>query len=134
MTARIHFIRDGRFVCTAEPTAPCRNYPSCECEEWTLEEHGQRQGQRIGMKNGRPLFADFDVPPMPGHESVPQEECWVEPWLTATDLRDTYGAAELYIDDDEFPDGPVDIEWHGDCVTWEYADHRIVPPGQRVAS
>lgn len=98
----VHFIRDGRFVCTAEPTAKCRNYPSCECEAWSVELHGN--------------------PPAEGHEDQPQGECWVNPWLSATDLRDSYEPEELWLDDDEFPNGPIDIEWDGDCVLWKYAD------------
>lgn len=98
----VHFIRDGRFVCVAEPTAPCRNYPGCECEAWSAELHGD--------------------PPAEGHEDRPQDECWIQPWMEATDLRDTYSADELLIDDDEFPDGPVAVEWQFDYLTWEYAD------------
>lgn len=98
-----HHIRDGRFECDAPATAPCHNYPACGCEAWTQELHD---------------------PPAPGHEDVPQAECWVTPWIDATDLSNTYddGEGETWFFDDEFPDGPVIHEWHGDYLTWRYAD------------
>lgn len=105
----VHVIRDGRFACLADADASCRNYPACDCEGWDPELHGD--------------------PPAPGHEDVPQDECWIAPWMGATDLRDTYGDAELYIDDDDFPDGPVIFEWHGDYITWEYADDTVPAVG-----
>lgn len=98
----VHFIRDGRFVCTAEPTAACRNYPACECEAWSAELHGD--------------------PPAEGHGDQPQDECWIAPWMDATDLCDTYSPTQALLDDDEFPDGPVSVEWNEDYLTWEYAD------------
>ena len=98
----VHFIRGGRFVCTAAQFSPCRNYPACECEYPDPTEHGK--------------------PPTPGHEDVPQSTCWLESWLTGVDLCDTYSPEQLTQDDDTFPDGPIRIEWFGDEVTWEYAD------------
>lgn len=97
----VHFIRDGRFVCTAEPTAKCRNYPGCGCEEWSGPSHGDR--------------------PAPGHEDAPQSECWLDPWLTSYPLCDAY-AEGCVLDDSDFPDGPVTVEWDSDFVTWTYAD------------
>lgn len=119
-----HFIRGGRFVCTAPDDAPCRVYPDCECEAWTLELHGQKFGQLIGHKNGRPLYADRDIPPAEGHQPVPQPECWLKPWIEATDLCDTFEDADALRSDDEFPDGPIVHQWNGDYVTWAY----VLPP------
>lgn len=100
----VHFIRDGSFVCTADPSAKCRNYPACECEE-----------------SGGTAHED---PVADGHQDVPQSECWVQSWMDAVDLSDSYadGGTELCIGNDEFPDGPVEIEWHMDFLTWQYAD------------
>lgn len=92
----LHRIVSGRFVCTASPEAPCRNYPACECETWNPAHHE--------------------------HPNVPQEECWQAPWIQASDLSDTYALEELLLDDDEFPDGPVATTWEGDYLLWEYAD------------
>lgn len=102
---RIHFIRDGRFVCEAAPTARCRNYPGCECEGWDPDLHG-------------PIPAE-------GHEDVPHDECWIAPWMGATDLRDSFITEEVMLDDDEFPDGPVVVIWQYDYLTWEYDGERI---------
>jgi hypothetical protein len=100
----VHFIRDGRFVCIAEPTAKCRNYPACECEEWSAELHG--------------------TPPAEGHEDQPQNECWIGPWMSATDLVDNYAPVDgEAIDDDQFPDGPICVMWEDDYILWEYADN-----------
>lgn len=100
MTAHVHHIKDGRFVCTAAPEARCRNYPDCDCETWTLDLHGEK--------------------PAAGHEPVPQGECWIKPWLDAVELGDTYAGDDSH--GMHFPDGPVDHEWQGDYLTWQYAD------------
>jgi hypothetical protein len=102
-----HFIRDGRFVCTAEPSAPCRNYPGCECEEWSEELHGEV--------------------PVEGHADKQQEECWMEPWLHAVPLCDTYATEGSVLDDEEFPDGPVLVDWQHDWLVWEYANEDVRP-------
>lgn len=104
MTAQpdaVHFIRGGRFVCTAEPTARCRNYPSCGCEEWSAELHGSD--------------------PAPGHEDRPQDECWIDTWLNSAPLADSHVEATC-ADNGEFRDGPIRIEWETDYVLWSYAD------------
>lgn len=101
----VHVIRGSRFVCTASAEAKCRTYPACECEDWDPDLHGD--------------------PPAAGHENVPQEHCWIKPWLDATDLTDCYGGDDLtWLTDADvtFPDGPITTEWHGDYLTWEYAD------------
>ena len=98
----VHFIRDGRFVCVAEPTAKCRNYPGCECESWGESLHGD--------------------PPTEGHGDQPQDECWIKPWLDAVDLSESYGVGFLFLNNSEFPDGPVAVEWFCDHLTWRYAD------------
>jgi hypothetical protein len=98
----VHFIRDGRFVCAADSAAKCHNYPTCECEGWTAELHGEV--------------------PADGHENQPQDECWIKPWLEATDLNETYDPEDLWLSDVDFPDGPISTIWNGDYLTWEYAD------------
>jgi hypothetical protein len=100
----VHFIRDGRFVCTAVPTARCRNYPDCECEAWGGELHGDS--------------------PAEGHADQPQDECWIKSWMEAVDLSESYadGDGDVFLDDSEFPDGPVSVEWEFDYLTWHYAD------------
>lgn len=105
--ASVHRIESGRFVCTAKLNDPCRNYPGCECEVWDPDLHGD--------------------PPAAGHESAPQPECWLAPWLDF-ELGDTYeqddhGDAHGMT----FPDGEVDHEFHGDYVTWFYVDPFIRP-------
>lgn len=105
--AGVHFIEAGRFVCKADASAPCRNYPACTCEDWEEARHfGHGKGET----------------PEPGHEAVPQDECWMDPWLNNSMLHDSYSADDLYIDDDEFPNGPVETTWEGDYLLWEYAD------------
>lgn len=108
----VHRIEDERFVCSATAEDSCRIWPGCECEVWTEEYHGEVHA--------------------PGHEPVPQDECWIWQWLTATDLHDSY------IDEDwneaplaaTFPDGPVEWVWDHDYVTWHYADETVpVVPG-----
>jgi hypothetical protein len=98
----IHRIQGGSFVCTAAPASACRNYPSCECEGWNESLHGD--------------------PPAPGHEDQPHAECWIAPWMAAVELGESYGPGELSVDNSEFPDGPVAIDWEGDYLTWHYAD------------
>ena len=105
----VHFIRDGRFVCTAPPTAPCRNYPACSCETWDPDLHGE-------------VVA-------PGHEDVPQDECWMAPWLTSTDLCDQF-EQDIMRPDEEFPDGAITVEFEWDECTWAYADGRVLTDWQ----
>lgn len=98
-----HWIRDGRFVCTAPREAHCHTYPVCECEYWDPKLHG-------------------DVP-APGHESVHNDECWIKPWIDSSTLDDSYyGPNGEDAHGMEFPDGPVEHEWNGDDVLWHYAD------------
>lgn len=56
----VHFIRGGRFVCTAGPDAPCHQYPACDCEAWTTslhDDHGVWGGtsvrQRMKIRQAR---------------------------------------------------------------------------------
>lgn len=102
---QVHFIRDGRFVCVAEATADCHNYPACECDQWDMELHGHLPGST----------------PEPGHENVPHDECWIVPWVEASSLADSYEDGDGY-SDDQFPDGPVTTSWECDYVLWSYAD------------
>lgn len=97
----VHYIRGGRFVCEAPSDAKCHIFPACECEEWSAELHD---------------------PPAEGHEDVQQDHCWIQPWMEATDLCDSYGPDGLVLSNDEFPDGPVSIQWEYDAVMWSYAD------------
>ena len=126
-TPAIHRIENGKFVCSAEPTAKCHTYPDCGCEQWSRELHGQKFGEFIGRSSsGHLLFADKDIPPAPGHENIQQDAGWIKPWLQATDPRERYGATEQTVrSNDEFPDGEIDYEWHGDYLTWFYADQSI---------
>lgn len=100
--SKFHAIRDGRFVCTAPDDAPCRNYPDCGCEVWDPDLHGEV--------------------PAPGHEAVPQPQCWRDPWINDVGLHDSYDLDAAPVSDDEWPNGPVETEWHGDYLTWRYAD------------
>ena len=76
----------GRFVCDGDQTSDCHQYPSCECELWPC-----------------------------GHDNEPHEECWVEPWINASDLSDTS------VDGDPpTRNGLVKWSGEGDYVTWEY--------------
>ena len=102
-------VESARFVCTAPPTAPCRNYPSCECESWG-EEHGD-------PKRG--------IAPEPGHEDVPQDECWIDPWLNNLDLIDFAEYHDPHLASDELRDGPVEVSWEGDYLTWRYAEQNV---------
>lgn len=116
----IHSIVDGRFVCTADATAKCHTYPACECESWTREVHGQEFGEVIGFSNGRTLYAAVPIDPMPGHETVQHDECWLQGWMEAGPLWESYEPEDVAYDDGDFPDGPIDYTWHGDYLTWKY--------------
>ena len=103
----LHFIRDGAFVCTAPLEAPCRTYPTCDCETWNCSDP-----------------ADFE----PGEHACmatqrPGQECWMSPWINdGAVLGDSYGDDEHYGCPTEwFPDGPVTVEWDDGC-SWTYAD------------
>jgi len=103
----VHFIENGRFVCKAEPTAPCRNYPDCACETWDMAMH---------FGHGR------DSTPAPGHEPVPQNECWMDAWINGPGLEDSHCDADgLFSEpEDGWPDGAIDATWEGDYLIWEY--------------
>lgn len=131
MTA-VHFIRDGVFVCLAEPTDSCRNYPACDCEHWSRELHGQQRGDFIGRApTGHALYANEDIPVTPGHETVPQDDCWIGTWINADALHDSYfgpiNHKDVYNEayGMTFPDGPVEHDWQGDYMQWHYADSTV---------
>jgi hypothetical protein len=102
----VHRIRQGQFVCTADETALCHNYPACECEIWDSETH----------------FENAEL----GHESKQHDECWFVPWMRAVDLCDSYAPQNVW-DEDEFPDGPVSFDFDFDSLQWEYADNHTQP-------
>jgi hypothetical protein len=102
VSEHLHFIRNGQFVCDAPADAACRNYPDCECEYWN-EAHDQQ------------------------HPPVPQAECWMVPWIAATELGDSYADSDQEYagrDGTWFPDGPATADWDSDAeyVLWKYAD------------
>lgn len=107
-----HRIVDERFVCSAPADAPCRTFPTCECESWcccgiTGESHDD--GDHCCMSTVKP-----------------GQGCWIEPWVNASGLEDCYASDPLsvwvYDSDGEtsWPDGAVTCDWEGDFVAWEY--------------
>ncbi|MGX9348142.1 hypothetical protein [Microbacterium sp. KNMS] len=88
-----HRIEGGRFICPGDENARCHRYPGCDHEHWPCE-----------------------------HEYVGHAECWVVPWITASDLCDSYAGTEheLLLRDEDFPDGDVTWTWEGDWVSFDY--------------
>lgn len=111
----VHVIRDGAFVCLAAPTDSCRNYPACGCETWDADLHPREPGK----------------PAAAGHEDVPQADCWIAPWINASELADSYfgpiNHEDVYNDAHgmTFPDGPVDCVWEGEFMQWHYTDDTL---------
>lgn len=104
-----------RFVCDGGPDAPCHHFPACDCEEWWSNHY-------VTNENGEVVEPRR---PMPGHEDVQQESCWIDPWFNAT-TGSPLDWIELYDGPDEigFDDlysGPVSVSFEGDYMTWEYA-------------
>lgn len=62
-----------RFTCHAPAGVACKSYPGCECEDWSYH----------------------DDPPDPGHEAVPQQECWLVPWFEAEEVSELVENAVL---------------------------------------
>lgn len=98
------------FECRADLEADCRIYPSCSHEDW-----GQCEDPPTG-------------------DCVPtvHAECWMGPWVQS----DAEGAGpdgyvwQAELDEDPtyrgegvqvWKTGPVEVEWHGDFTTWDYA-------------
>lgn len=95
----LHQIKDGKFVCLGDQDAPCRNYPGCSCDYFG-EDHDKQ----------------------PGHEKIPQPQCWIDTWFEATSVHELYfGDEGEAMDWWIFPDGPVDWEFD-DGITWSYED------------
>ncbi|WP_417556134.1 hypothetical protein [Microbacterium sp.] len=94
-----HRIEGGKFVCPGDQNSWCHRYPGCdgEHEYWPC-----------------------------GCEYVGHAECWIKPWIDATDLADNYAGVEheLLLRDEDFPDGDVDWTWEGEYVTFDYAPDR----------
>lgn len=90
-----HRIEGGRFVCPGDVGSRCHQYPSCDCELWPC-----------------------------GHPYEAQDDCWIKPWIEATDLCDSYAGTrhEDLLRDEDFPDGDVTWSWEGDYCTFAYAD------------
>lgn len=117
-----------RFVCDGDDSAPCHRWPDCGCEEW---------GQRHYVEDWDPENPHAKRTPLPGHEDVQQQSCWIDPWFNdCYDLPSEW--AEAYDGDDDghmvpHPDGgvhddlswlisgPISVTWEGDYMTWEYA-------------
>lgn len=97
-----HRIESGMFVCPGDEGAWCHQYPGCEHEEWPC-----------------------------GCEYTAHSECWIEPWINASTLADSHdeGADDLgyLLLQEDFPDGDVETQWHGDYVLWNYvlSDPRV---------
>ncbi|HWU30209.1 MAG TPA: hypothetical protein VN041_14090 [Microbacterium sp.] len=91
-----HRIEGGKFICPGDESAWCHQYPEDDCdhEYWPC-----------------------------GHEFTSHAECWIRPWIDATDLADSYAGVEheLLLRDEDFPDGDVDWTWEGEYVTFDYA-------------
>lgn len=89
-----HRIENGRFVCPGDEESRCHQYPDCDDHEsW-------------------PCGCDY----------VPHAECWIKPWIDATDLCDSYAGTEheLLLSNDDFPDGDVSWSWTDEWVTFDY--------------
>lgn len=89
------------FHCDGDTDSACRNYPSCECEQWYEEQ--QPDGK-------------FRHP----HPAEPQDECWRLPWLTAGAPEDSYADGEGLSCDVPRVDGPIETEFDH-YLTWTYA-------------
>lgn len=106
-----HRIVNGQFVCTAPADAPCRTSPTCECENWCCDDPEDHDpGDHCCMATVKA-----------------GQGCWIEPWVDAAGLDDSYGSdAHLsgVWDDDNgevaWPDGPVSCDW-ADGIYWTYA-------------
>lgn len=96
-----HRIEGGKFICPGDENAWCHQYPEDDCdhEYWPC-----------------------------GHEFTSHAECWIKPWIDATDLADSYAGVEheLLLRDEDFPDGDVDWTWEGEYVTFDYAPDREI--------
>lgn len=115
---KVHAIKDGQFVCTAEPDAKCRTYPTCiDCEVW------------CGCQTEARAAENHD----PGEHccmttAQPRQDCWIEPWITGGWLEDSFGddASEAMVENADgdlvWPDGSVTVDFEGDYCSWMYAE------------
>ena len=104
-----HAIKAGAFVCTAPEDAPCRNHPTCECENWSSSEPGESdEGDHNCLSTRKP-----------------GQPCWIGVWIDEVGLGDSYEGQltlEKWTGDDDgvmWPDGPVVTDWD-DSVMWGY--------------
>lgn len=96
---------DVKFECRTEADTGCRVYPSCGCESWDAM-HSHDYGD--------------------GHESVPQDECWLQGWF------DNGGHSYEGDDYDDMGDyelprgmnraGLIDVTFHDDYVAWSFRE------------
>lgn len=112
---RIVVVRDDdgdvasiQFICEGTPDHLCHWYPNCQCESWTEESH-----PRVG-------------PPAAGHESVGQEDCWMQPWFENSWMTD-WEVAEAggLTDVAHLISGPIVGLWESDHLDWRYDDSRM---------
>jgi len=77
------------FVCRADPTARCRNYPDCGCETWDEATETCDGGHADEWTHT--------------HPSVPQPECWLESWFANedTDYEGDYVSWSFITDETE---------------------------------
>lgn len=125
----VHAIRHGRFVCTADPDAPCRTSPTCEnCEHWcgcdgseqdAADNHDLADGEHCCMLTKKPGQSCW-IEPLVNGDGI--EESWVGNviWPVPDDLIDPRPRDEDGCPGD-FPDGPVTVDWDHDYCTWAYA-------------
>lgn len=105
LSTATHRIRGGVAMCDGDSTSKCHWRPDCgSCETFPC-----------------------------GHEYVDHGECWIVPWINASDLEDSAmsSALERYdpdhpLDASPWPDGLIEWEWDGDYVTWTYVTHEIL--------
>jgi len=96
------------FVCLADPTARCRNYPDCGCEVWDTD--GEDDGTNGPWKHT--------------HPSVPQPKCWLQEWF-ANDGTDYEGEDTLDGQPTRPHHGPIEAYFEGDYVSWNFIEKEI---------
>lgn len=109
-----HRIVVGEFVCSAPADAKCRTSPTCECENWCCCDGSPEDAADNHYEDEHCCMATVKA----------GQGCWIEPWVDAVGVEDTYdeNTMRFYDDDDEpiYPDGPVVCDWD-DGIRWRYA-------------
>lgn len=92
-----HRIEGGKFVCPGDENSWCHRYPDCDGEHefW-------------------PCGCDY----------IGHADCWIEPWISASDLSDSHDEADGIdaLRDEDFPDGDVSWSWEDEYVLFSYCD------------